>query len=95
MRLRISKSKNVTLYYVIKTIYVNGKEKTVTVEKLGNENDVLKKSKGTDPKTWAKKYVEQLNKLEKENNMKILIEKSTSKLISKDEQNLFNVGYYF
>ena len=33
MRLRVTKSKNVNLYYVIKTIYVNGKEKTITVEK--------------------------------------------------------------
>ena len=44
MRLKISKSKNVTIYYVIKTVYVNGKEKTVTVERLGNEDEVLKKS---------------------------------------------------
>ena len=40
MRLKISKSKNVTLYYVIKTIYINGKEKTITVEKLENENNL-------------------------------------------------------
>ena len=43
MRLKISKSKNVTIYYVIKTVYVNGKEKTVTVERLGNEDEILKK----------------------------------------------------
>ena len=42
MRLKISKSKNVKLYYVINTIYVDGKEKTITVEKLGNEQEVLK-----------------------------------------------------
>ena len=95
MRLKISKSKNVTLYYVIKTMYINGKEKTITVEKLGNEIEVLKKSKGENPKIWAKRYVENLNKLEEENNLKILIEKSTSTLISKDEQNLFNCGYLF
>ena len=28
MRLRITKSKNVNLYYVIKTVYINRKEKT-------------------------------------------------------------------
>ena len=95
MRLKISKSKNVTLYYVIKTIYINGKEKTITVEKLGNEDEVLKKSKGKDPKIWAKNYVNNLNKLENENNLKILIEKSTSTLIPKDEQSLFNCGYLF
>ncbi len=45
MRLKISKSKNVTIYYVIKTIYVNGKEKTVTVERLENEDEMLKNLK--------------------------------------------------
>ena len=88
MRLKISKSKNVTLYYVIKTIYIDGKEKTVTVEKLGNENDVLKKSKGKDPKTWAKNYVDNLNKLENENNflieIKLLNENSSKKTIVVD-----------
>ena len=95
MRLRISKLKNTRLFYVIKTIYVDGKEKTVTVEKLGNEEEVLKKSNGEDPVIWAKKYIETLNKLEEENRLKILIEKSTSTLIPKDEQNLFNCGYLF
>ena len=95
MRLRISKLKNTRLFYVIKTIYIDGKEKTLTVEKLGNEEEVLKKSNGEDPVIWAKKYIETLNKLEKENRLKILIEKSTSTLIPKDKQNLFNCGYLF
>lgn len=95
MRLKISKSKNVTIYYVIKTVYVNGKEKTVTVERLGNEDEVLKKSKGENPKTWAKKYVDNLNKLEKENNLDVYIKKSSGTLIPKNMQNSFNVGYLF
>ncbi len=95
MRLKISKSKNVTIYYVIKTVYVDGKEKTVTVERLGNENEVLKKSKGENPKIWAKKYVDNLNKLEKENKLDIYIKKSSGTLIPKNKQNSFNVGYFF
>lgn len=95
MRLKISKSKNVTIYYVIKTVYVNGKEKTVTVERLGNEDEVLKKSKGENPKTWAKKYIDNLNKLEKENNLDVYIKKSSGTLIPKNTQNSFNVGYLF
>ena len=95
MRLKISKSKNVTIYYVIKTIYINGKEKTITVERLGNEDEVLKKSKGENPKVWAKKYVDNLNKLEKENNLDVYIKKSAGTLIPKNIQNSFNVGYLF
>lgn len=95
MRLKVSKSKNTKLYYVIKTVYINGKEKTITIEKLGNENEVLKKSKGNDPLVWAKKYVEELNQKEKENLLPILIEKYPSQIIDKDVQNSFNCGYLF
>jgi len=35
MRLKISKSKNATSLYVIKTIYIYEKQYTKTVEKLG------------------------------------------------------------
>ena len=95
MRLKISKSKNVKIYYVIQTIYINGKEKTKTVERLGNEEEVLKKSKGEDPVVWAKNYIDELNKKEKEKTREILISKSPSKLIEKDKQNAFNCGYLF
>ena len=95
MRLKVSKSKNTKLYYVIKTVYINGKEKTITIEKLGNENEVLKKSKGKDPLVWAKKYVEELNQKEKENLLPIIIKKYPSQIIDKDVQYLFNCGYLF
>lgn len=95
MRLKISKSKNTTLYYVIKTIYLNGKEKTITVEKLGNEDEVLKKANGNNPIEWAKKYVKELNQKEKENTLPILIKKYPQKIIEKDTQNIFNCGYLF
>lgn len=95
MRLRITKSKNVNLYYVIKTVYIDGKEKTITVEKLGNDDDILKKSNGEDPIQWAKKYIKQLNQKEKEDNIDVIIKKSTSKLIPKNQQVTFNGGYLF
>lgn len=95
MRLKISKSKNVNLFYVIKTIYVEGKEKTITVEKLGNENEVREKANGEDPIIWSKKYIDELNKKERENTLDIIIKKSPTKIIPKDTQNLFNIGYIF
>lgn len=53
MRLRISKSKNVKIFYVIKTIYVDGHQKTKTVEILGTEKEILKKSNGLSAEEWA------------------------------------------
>lgn len=49
MRLKISKCKNVNIYYVIKTIYVNGKEKTKTVERLGTETEIIERANGETP----------------------------------------------
>lgn len=95
MRLKISKSKNVNIYYVIKTVYINGKQKTKTVERIGTEKEVLQKSNGEDPIIWCKKYIEELNRQEQEETKEILIPKSQTKLIEKNIQNTFNCGYLF
>ena len=61
MRIRTGKTKNGRLFYVIKTYYDSrGVEHTVTVEKLGNENDIKART-GRDPDQWAKEYVAKLN----------------------------------
>jgi transposase len=95
MRLQISKSKNAASLYVIKTVYTNGKEHTQIVEKLGTVNELSKKLNGQDPIEWAKKYVEELNRKEKEENREIIVKHSPVKTIEKDEQRSFNGGYLF
>ena len=49
MRFKISKSKNWSSFYVIKTVYESKKECTITVEKLGTEAELRKKLNGEDP----------------------------------------------
>ena len=95
MRLQISRSKNSASFYVIKTIYKNGKEYTKIVEKLGTYDELLKKLNGQDPKEWAKKYIEQLNREEKEETREVIVKYSPKKLINKGEQHCFNGGYLF
>ena len=95
MRLKITKCKNVNIYYVIKTVYVDGKEKTKTVERIGTEEEVIKKANGETPVVWAKKYIDTLNEKEKQGSQKVLIPKSPVTLIKKDKQNSFNCGYFF
>jgi transposase len=95
MRLQISKSKNAASLYVIKTVYSNGKEHTQIVEKLGTVSELSKKLDGQDPIEWAKKYIEELNRREKEENLEIIVKHSPSKIIAKDEQRSFNGGYLF
>ena len=96
MRLSLVKSKNATQFYVIESYRdTNGKNTSRIIEKLGNEQEVLKKSNGKDPVAWAKKYVDELNKKELENSRKIIIEKSQNVQIPMNQQNIFNCGYLF
>lgn len=95
MRLKVSRSKNSASYYVTKTVYIDKKEKTITVEKLGTESSLREKLNGHDPYEWAKEYVAELNRKEKEERRQIIIKRKQSKLIPKNEQQSFNGGYLF
>lgn len=95
MRLKVSRSKNSASLYVTKTVYVDKKEHTITVEKLGTEKELREKLNGRDPYEWAKKYIEELNQKEKEESREVIIKRKQSTLINKDEQLSFNGGYLF
>ncbi len=95
MRLSISKSKNSTSLYVIKSTYENGVHSSKIVEKLGTVKELSKKLDGQDPIEWAKKYIEELNQKEKEEKLDVLVKYSPSKVITKEEQRSFNGGYLF
>ncbi len=97
MRLNVTKSKNAASLYVVKSVY-NPKTQSNSskiVEKLGTEEELRKKLNGADPYEWAKSYIEELNKKEKEASRKVLIPFKQSELISKNESHLFNGGYLF
>ena len=95
MRLKISRSKNASSLYVTKTIYEGKKEKTITIEKLGTENELREKLEGQDPYEWAKEYIEKLNKQEKEAKREVIIKCSPTKQIDKNDKRSFNGGYLF
>ena len=96
MRLSIVTSPNAKQFYVIKSYRdKNGKNTSKIVKKLGNEDEVLKKSKGKDPVEWAKNYILELNEEEKATGVPVLITKYPNKLIEKDSPNCFNIGYLF
>ncbi|MGB9856499.1 MAG: IS1634 family transposase [Caldisericum exile] len=95
MRLCISKSKNSASLYITKSIYENGRRTTKVVEKLGTYAELKEKLGDQDPIEWAKKYIEELNRKEKEENKDIIVKYSPSKVIAKGEQRLFNGGYLF
>lgn len=94
MRLQIVKSKNAQSLYVVKSIYHNKKRTNKVIEKLGTYEN-LKKVLNEDPIVWAKKYVDELNLKEKEGARDVLVKYSPTKIIEKNMQNSFNVGYLF
>lgn len=97
MRLHITKSKNAASLYVIKSIY-NPKTQSNTsiiVEKLGTEVELREKLNGQDPYEWAKEYISELNRKEKEDTRPVMITRFQSKLIDKDQPISFNAGYLF
>jgi transposase len=96
MRLQISCSKNAASFYVVKSVYVNGKRTNKVYEKLGTYKELKAKLGDKDPYEWANEYVAELNRLEEEGKEPVVIAKySPTKLIKKDEQRSFNGGYLF
>lgn len=96
MRLSISRSKNATSFYVKDDVTINGKRTSKIIEKLGTAAELEKKLGGKDPEVWAREYVAELNRLEKEGKEPDVITKySPSKIINKGERRCFNGGYLF
>lgn len=95
MRLSISKSKNSTSLYVIKSINENGKRTSKVVEKLGTYEELNKKLNGEDPIKWAKNYIAELTRKENEGKREVIVKYSPAKLIDKNKQHCFNGGYLF
>ena len=97
MKLTVTKSKNSACFYVQKSIRKpnGGGTTTITIEKLGNLEEVKTKAKGQDPYKWAQEYVNELNRREYEEQKSILISYSPSKLLKSGEQKAFNSGYLF
>ena len=93
MRLKITKTKSATNYYIIKDIKKNGKRSTVIYERLGTEKEILERSDGEDIFTWMKNYIDNLNENAATND--IIVKYSPQKIIAKNKQNLFNCGYLF
>ena len=95
MKLTITKSKNSVCFYVQRTVRKDGKVTTVTVEKLGNIDQVKARAAGKDPYEWAKEYVEELNRKEYEERRQVIVSYSPGKLLKTGEQQAYNCGYLF
>ena len=94
MRLKISKSKNSTLFYIIKDYTKNKKRSTKIFKRIGNLEEVKIMAGNKDYKEWLKDYVKKYNE-EHCKSETIIIKKNNQKIISMDNKTSFNVGYLF
>ena len=95
MRLGYSRSKNSIFYYAQKTVYVDGKNKSLIVKKFGSEKFICDTYGVTDAKAWAQEQVALMNLAEKEETAPISIDFSPVKSLADNTQRCFNGGYLF
>ena len=95
MKLTCSGSKNSPKYYIQKTVRINGKSTTKTIEKLGGFDELKQRFCEVEPITKAKDYVKKLTLDEKNERKIILIQYSPVTLIDKNIRRSCNIGYLF
>lgn len=95
MRLGWTTGKYSTTYRAVKTIRVDGKNKTLIVKTFGSDKYICETYGVTDAKAWAKEQVRLMNEAEKEDSAKFSIEFFADKDLVPNQQHRFNGGYLF
>jgi len=77
-------------------VYIDGKQTTKVVEKIGTLNEIIERiGKDKDPYEWAKEYVNALNEKERQESREIIARFSPTKQIQTGEQRIYDGGYLF
>ena len=95
MRLGWTTSKYSITYRAVKTVRIDGKNKTLIVKSFGSEKYICETYGVTDAKAWAKEQVRLMNEAEKEDSARFNIELCAATDLPMDEQRRFNGGYLF
>lgn len=96
MRLKFNQTSKGKCYYIIRSVYKNGKNTSETVEKLGYPEEIKEKHNCEDPYQWMNDYLEKLNELEEvEKKIEILVPFSQTTRIESEKTQCYNVGYLF
>lgn len=95
MRLGWTTGKYSITYRAVKTVRLNGKNKTQIVKSFGSEKYICETYGVSDAKAWAKEQVRLMNKAEQDDAAKFNIELCAGTDLPMDEQCRFNGGYLF
>lgn len=82
------------IYYIVKGFRdKSGKATSKNVRRLGTLAEIREREGVEDAFTWAKAQVELENSRERENRRKVTVSYCPDRVIGKDEQRSFNIGY--
>ena len=95
MRLGWTTSKYSTTYRAVKTIRMNGKNKTLIIKSFGSSKYICETYGVTDAKAWAQEQVRLMNEAEQEESATFSIELCSGTDLVMGEQRRFNGGYLF
>ncbi|MEE8816459.1 MAG: hypothetical protein SOH60_08320 [Lachnospiraceae bacterium] len=94
MRIKFNTTGRGKCYYIIRSVYRNGKNTSEIVEKLGYEDEIREQHHCDDAIAWIKQHLKELNAKE-EASRKVLVPFDAAALITPGEQQSFNIGYLF
>ena len=95
MRLGWTKNKNSTTYRALKTIRVDGKNRTLVVKTFGSDNFICETYGVTDAKAWAREQVRIMDDEEKKEEPSFEITLHSGADLPPDARRCFNGGYLF
>ena len=96
MRLKYNQTSKGKCYYIIRSVYRNGRNTSEIYEKLGYPEDIIQTHNCTDPEKWMQDHLNELNETEQaDKKVKILVPYNSAALIPKGQKQSFNVGYLF
>ena len=95
MKVSVSKSKNTTIYYLSKSVRIDGRVTTKTIERIGSYDEIKKICGDMDPLEWAKQYAAKRSAEEKASKKDVIIKYSSSARIEKNACRSVNIGYLF
>lgn len=96
MRLKYNQTSKGRCYYIIRSVYRNGRNTSETFEKLGYLEDIKKTHGCADPEKWMQDYLDGLNAKEASGkNRKVLVPYNPCALIPSGDPQSFNIGYLF
>lgn len=96
MRIKKNKTARGDCFYIIQSVYKNGKNTSEIIERLGYPEEIIEKYNCDDHLVWIEQHLKELNEKEKASKkIKVLIPFDPNALITPDKTRCFNTGYLF